>query len=244
MKNNIKTAVCIAGYFDSLTDPTSKGVDGYKHLQEHVFSKSDVDVYIHSWDTKNKEAILDLYGDSVKKHSFESQIDFSSLETMPQGSGHIPQSRVFSQFYSVQKSFELLKEANVEYDCVIKTRFDVGRINRRTSGSPNSINPYAVQCINFDPYLDMEKFYMAKWAQETFDEEGPADMWFYSDHKNMLAFASVFDLIKKEMKIGGEMERWAGTAHGGLMNTIKCYKWFLIRKNLWEKKIPLPTTWE
>ena len=40
----MKTAVCIAGYFDSFTDPNSKGVDGYKHLQKHVFSKCDTDV--------------------------------------------------------------------------------------------------------------------------------------------------------------------------------------------------------
>jgi len=240
----MKTAVCIAGYFDSFTDLSSKGVDGYEHLQKHVFSKSDVDVYIHSWDLEKKQFILDLYGESVKDHIFESQIDFSTIETVKAVGNYVSQSRLFSQYYSIQKSFELLKEAGEKYDCVIKTRFDVGRINRRTSGSPQSSNPYAVQCINFDTSLDMQNFYMAEWSQKTFDEEGPADMWFYSNQDNMMAFAHIFDTIKKDMKVGSEMEEWAGASHGGLVNGIKCYKWFLIRSGLWDKKIALPTTWE
>ena len=239
----MKTAICIAGYFDSFTDLSSKGIDGYEHLKKHVFSKSDVDVYIHSWDLEKKEFILDLYGESVKSHLFEPQIDFSPMQTLKSADGYVPQSRLLSQYYSVQKSFELLKEKGERYDCVIKTRFEVGRINRNTSG-PGLHNPYAVQCINFDPTLDMQKFYMAEWSQKYFDEEGPADMWFYSNQDNMILFSSFFDLIKKEMIKGGKMEKWAGSLHGGLVNGIKCYKWFLMRSGLWDKRVALPTTWE
>ena len=53
----MKTAVCIAGYFNSSRDLSSKGIDGYEHLKKHVFSKSDVDVYIHSWDLEKKQFI-------------------------------------------------------------------------------------------------------------------------------------------------------------------------------------------
>lgn len=95
-KNRLmKTAVCIAGYFDSFTDPNSKGVDGYKHLQKHVFSKCDTDVYMHSWDFEKKQFVLDLYGESVKGYCFEPQIDFSSIETVQQVGGYVPQSRLF-----------------------------------------------------------------------------------------------------------------------------------------------------
>ena len=48
----MKIALCLSGYFDSLTDLSSKGIDGFDHLKRHVFSKGDVDVYIHSWDKK------------------------------------------------------------------------------------------------------------------------------------------------------------------------------------------------
>ena len=52
-------------------------------------------------------------------------------------------------------------KSEVNYDCVIKSRFDLGRINRDTSGK-GGVNPYPVQCINFNPNLDMnniEKIY-------------------------------------------------------------------------------------
>jgi len=69
-------------------------------------------------------------------------------------------------------------------------------------------------------------------------------MWFYSSQDNMISFASIFDLIKKEMTTGSQMEKWAGNLHGGLVNVIKGYKWFLMRSGLWDKRIALPTTWE
>jgi hypothetical protein len=40
---------------------------------------NDVDVYIHSWDTKNKEVIENLYSTLIKKSVFEPQIDFKPL---------------------------------------------------------------------------------------------------------------------------------------------------------------------
>lgn len=234
MEKISKTAICISGYFDSLVDKSSKGVDGYNHLKNHVFSKTDVDVYIHSWDLNNKDKILDLYGDKIKTHIFEPQINFEPYVTgvdyvnNPRSS----QSRLLSQYYSVQKSFELLYSTNQHYDCVIKTRFDVGRINRNTPGTP-------VENINFNPLLPMDKFYLADWSY--FESEGPADMWFYSNYKNMRHFCDIYNLILKDMVPGGEMEKWAGSSDGGILNGIKCYKWFLIQKGLWNIKSPLQT---
>lgn len=235
-------AICLSGYFNSKQDLTSKGVDGYKHLHKHVLSKANCDVFIHSWDLENKQQILDLYGDKLKGCLFEPQIDFKPLETLPKPRGRVAQSILFSQFYSLQKSFELLKLNNKVYDSVIKTRFDVGRINRNSSGPHNLKNPYPVQCINFNPNLDMANFYMANW--QYLETEGPADMWFYSSHQNMIHFADIFNLLLKDMVKGSEMESWATQTEGGFVNGIKSYKWFLIKKNLWQKKVCLDTTWE
>ena len=73
----MKIALCLSGYFDSLTDLSSKGIDGFDHLKRHVFSKGDVDVYIHSWDKENESQIKTLY--NPKYAIFEHQIDFSDL---------------------------------------------------------------------------------------------------------------------------------------------------------------------
>lgn len=237
----MKVAICISGYFNSSRDKTSKGKDGFKHLKKHVLNKVDADVYIHSWDIENRSRIIDLYEKNLKGVLFEDQIDFTSFDLIQNEIGYVPQSAIFSQLYSVQKSFELLDMSQANYDCVIKTRFDIGRINRLTSG-PGHANPYAVQCINFSPNYDMKKFYLANW--QYLDTEGPPDMWFYSSHKNMECFREIYNVIKSDMRIDSEMDIWAGKDAGGIVNVIKAYKWFLLKNNLWGKIKPLNTIWE
>lgn len=221
----MKIALCLSGYFDSLVDSTSKGIDGFDHLKRHVFSKGDVDTYIHSWDMKNKQLIENLY---KPKHSlFESQIDFSDI-IKENGYDKIPNpprspQTIYSHFYSTSESFKYIKG---KYDWVIKSRFDIGRINRNTSGPHNPNNPYPVQCINFDPSLNPNKLYMANW--QYLESDGPADMWFYGSQNIMKPFASIFDNIDKYFRC----------------NAIHLYKEFMIQNNLWNNKVTLDTTWE
>lgn len=243
----MKIALCLHGYFNSSRDLSSLGEDGYYYIKKNILDGNNVDIYIHSWDLDNKQIIESLYGKLIKKSIFESQIDFkplfekNNLHTYPIRGGATPFWNVFSQFYSVQKSFELMNESKIEYDCVIKSRFDLGRINRNSSG-PGFGNPYAVQCINFNPNYDMENFYMANW--QYLDTEGPADMWFYSNKKNMDNFLKLFDIMSEDVKIGSEYQKWAGHEDGGLVNTIKAWKWFLLKTGLWDKKSLLETIWE
>lgn len=243
----MKTALCLHGYFNSSRDSNSLGVDGYNHINKHILEGNDVDVYIHSWDLQNQNTIESLYGNKTRASIFEHQMDFkplffeNNLHTYPMRAGATPFWNVFSQFYSVQKSFELMQKSQIDYDCVIKARFDLGRINRNTSG-PGLGNPYPVQCINFNPNYDMDRFYMANW--QYLETEGPADMWFYSNKENMLQFTKLFDTMANDVKIGSDYQNWAGENDGGLVNTIKAWKWFLIKTGLWDKKALLDTFWE
>lgn len=245
----MKTALCLHGYFNSQRDGDSRGIDGYRYIEDNILSKSDVDVYIHSWDLKNEMEICSLYSNNIISSVFEKQKDFkilynqNGLGTLPQREGVTPFWNVFSQFYSVQRVFKLLQESGNKYDCVIKSRFDLGRINRASSGPHNRMNPHPVQCINFDDARDMSKFYMANWQRERFDEEGPADMWFYSSQKNMRAFERLFDIAAADIKINSPYQEWAGEKHGGMTNTIKAWKHFLITTGLWEKRELLEGTW-
>ena len=244
----MKIALCLSGYFNSSRDKNSLGIDGYEHIKKHILDGNDVDIYIHSWDLHNQGIIEKIYGHLIKSSIFEAQIDFkpnfikNGLNNFPIHYGATPFWNVFSQYYSVQKSFELMINYNVYYDCVIKSRFDLGRINRNTSGPHNLQNPYPVQCINFDLNLDMTKFYMANW--QYLETEGPADMWFYSNKENMSNFSKIYDILSNDIKINSEYQKWAGSNDGGMVNTIKCWKWFLLKTNLWHKKIALETKWE
>ena len=66
----------------------------------------------------------------------EEQIDFS-LQVKENGMQGIPNpprkpTTILSHFYSIQKAFELCYKSGKDYDVVIKSRFDLGRINRNT----------------------------------------------------------------------------------------------------------------
>lgn len=243
----MKIALCLSGYFNSLTDQTSKGVDGFKYMRKHILSKGDVDVFIHTWDFDNMGIIKQLYEPYIKNMKIQPPIDFAdiieknklnSLLNCPR-----PPINVLSHLYGVTESIKLVYEKEVKYDVVIKSRFDLGQINRNTSG-PNKHNPYPVQCINFNENIESDKIYMANWNHFNM---GPADMWFYGDYNIMKNFTNLFESLKEEMVVDGDFHKFATAIEnnpGDLSNAIAFYKYWMMNNGLWSKRINLDTIWE
>jgi hypothetical protein len=293
----MKIALCLSGYFDSFKDGSSKGQDGYEYMQRQIFNHpaadEGIDVFFHNWEPHLEDHITKIY--EPKGYIVEPQIDFVEVAehnkvsrrhldpynqlgnwtmTSKQGAGYVGPERLLSQYYSTQKSFELKKEYEEEndfkYDCVIKSRFDLGRINRSTSG-PGKANPYACQCIKFDPTLNMEKLYMVYW--DLFNE-GPADMWFYSSSENMDNFCELYHKVLKEyLQVNSDyrltaMSGWPESKLNDYrsnemfklpndrtsnlhryppfltVNGILLMKWFLMDTGLWNKAIALEAEWD
>lgn len=241
----MKIALCLHGLFDSTQDQTSNGLDGREYIQKHILDKGDVDVFIHSWEVEKQGLIEAIY--QPKDAIFESQIDFSDLINKNglndlKGCPRSPQS-VISHLYSVNKAMNLPYKSDTKYDIIIKSRFDLGRINRNTSG-PGLGNPYAVQCINFQTDIEFDKIYMANWNHF---HMGPADMWFYGSPDVMKEFTTLFEDLKKDMHLNSNFHKFAMEIEGNsgdLSNSIAFYKWWMIQKGLWDKKITLNTIWE
>jgi hypothetical protein len=243
---NIKIALCLSGYYNSRKDKETKGDDGFDYIKRKILNGNDVDVYIHSWDKENESNIIENYKIWIKEIKVEDQKDFSKIfhqnkleEVKVWGNTLINK---FSHFYSVQESIKLMVESNKKYDCVILTRFDLSRTNRLSSG-PNFSNKYPVQCIDFNSNYDMEKFYYARWNLDLI--EGPADMWFYSNQKNMSEFQNLYDFLSSEININNiEYKLFCRNSHGGIANGVRAWKWFLINHGLWRKRFPLNSEWE
>ena len=53
----MKIALCLHGLFDSLNDLSSKGNDGFLHINKHILQNNDVDIYTHNWQPEKKEEI-------------------------------------------------------------------------------------------------------------------------------------------------------------------------------------------
>lgn len=245
----MKAALCLYGYFDCLTDTTSKGMDGYDHIKKNILNKVDTDVFIHSWQPELKDFLENLYKPKLIKS--EPQIDFvhyvndRNLDpTNYWNSIQRPPQVRFSYFYSLSQSFGLMRQHEIEsgneYDVVIKGRFDLGRTNRNTSG-PGRVCEHAVQCINFDPSLDMEKLYVADW--DSWDH-GICDMWWYSNSQNMRKFINLYEKCSNDYwNIGSDFYNSLEHKYD-LLNAIRTLKQFLIDNDLWDKVHALPTTWE
>ncbi len=241
----MKIALCLHGLFNSTTDQSSNGLDGYEYINKHILSKGNVDVYIHSWEEEMKNEILNIY--NPINIVFEKPKDFSELITS-RGLDTIkstprPINSVISHLYSVTESIKLALNSNVDYDIIIKSRFDLGRINRNTSG-PNKSNPYPVQCIKLIDEIDSDKLYMANWNHF---HMGPADMWFYGSKNIMMKFTELFTFLEKELYLDSEFHEFATNIEnnrGDLSNSIAFYKFWMIKNNLWDKRELLDTTWE
>lgn len=240
-----KIALCLHGYFNSLTDNTSLGLDGYTHIKEHILSKGNVDTFIHSWDLPNQKVIEDLYQPKIS--IFEGQKNFdkitdsrelNQLENCPR-----TPATVLSHLYSVAEVLKYPFLLNETYDIIIKARFDLGRINRATSG-PGRGNPYAVQCINFSPQIEEGRLYVADWNHF---HMGPADMWYYGSGDVMHKFTTLYEDFLEDFHIGSSYHKFATDIEGNtgdLSNAIAYYKYWMIQKNLWNNRINLPTIWE
>lgn len=244
----MRAALLLHGYFDSLTDSTSKGIDGFDHINRHILSKVPTDIFIHSWQPDIKDLLVKLY--KPVEIITESQIDFSDIvkernldsNNYWKSIGRPPENK-FSYLYSLTEVFKLLKryeDTHQKYDIVIKGRFDLGRINRNTSG-PGMNSPYPVQCINFDPTLDMKKVYAANWQH---NDVGIPDMWWYSNSDNMSKFCNLYDFcFNNYMKIGSDYYNQLQDKND-VLNAICLLKQFFIDNNLWEKLSLLETYWE
>jgi hypothetical protein len=241
----MKIALCLHGLFNSTTDSTSNGLDGFEYIKKNILSKGDVDIYIHSWEEDKKNQIIDIY--QPKSFIFEKQKDFSNIiyERNLNSLNNSPRSpqNVLSHFYSISEVFKLMYDTNHHYDIVIKSRFDLGRINRNTSG-PGKHNPYPVQCINFITNIEKDKIYMANWNHFNM---GPADMWFYGDYQLMKNFTELYNSLESQFYLNSDFHKFAFNIEnnmGDLSNSIAFYKWWMVKNGLWDKRINLNTTWE
>ena len=243
----MKIALCLHGLFNSQQDEYSDGFNGYIYIKNNILNKFDTDVFIHSWEPDNQKLLEILY--QPKSAIFEPQKDFSELIKERgldklEGCPRLPQS-VLSHLYSVTEVMKLPhQQTGVKYDMIIKARFDLGMINRRTSG-PGFVNPYPVQCINLTGcYVEENKIYNANWNHF---HMGPADMWFYGSPKVMHKFTTLYNELYEQIKIDSEFHKFATEIEGNrgdLSNAIAFYKWWMIKTDLWDNKINLDTIWE
>lgn len=240
----MKVALCLHGLFNSSTDQTSKGIDGYDYIKRNILDKfKNVDIYCQSWEPNNYEIIEKLYSPKsfckMLPVNWKDIVDLSDIRKL--NCPRSPES-VLSHFLGVQTSLRLSLSSQIDYDLIIKSRYDLGRINRLSSG-PGKANPFPVQCIAFPGKINQDKLYMANW---NYLEVGPADMWFYGK-TTMKCFNNIFYSLLQEFKIGSSYFNYASKIEsnpGNISNSIAWYKYYFMANGIWDKKELVDSIWE
>jgi hypothetical protein len=114
----MKIALCLSGQPRGL----SKAFNYYK---TNLLDFYDVDVFCHSWNSELNDKILNLY--KPKSYIFEDP-KFSEQEdkkyTNTPDASKWPPRFTLSAFYSINESKKLFQEFGINYDFVIRTRYD------------------------------------------------------------------------------------------------------------------------
>jgi hypothetical protein len=249
----MRVALCLHGNFNSNYDKTSTGFEGYKYIKKSILDKYQTEVFIHSWDLKNKDTIIELYRpvDCLfeKQKSFDDIIETNGLSALINQSR--PPRTVLSHLYSVSQSINLCYNKKSNYDLIIKARFDLGRINRFNTHPLISLYSfirgngliYPVQTIRIINSVNKKKIYTAYW--EKFDN-GPADMWFYGSQEAMKIFTGLYEDLVKDFKVDSDYSLYVKkniNESFDISNAINYYKYWFLKYDKWKDIQRIKTKW-
>lgn len=175
-----------------LTGLPRKVEDGYNSTWKHIIENYDTDVYLHAWKDEEWELVTQIYP-TAKSFQVQEPFKFTKYKEgirLPHTdkSRPLPQYDVMScfrqlpMFYSWQMGYKPLYDTMVEYDVVIRSRYDLGI-------------PSPIQLSNFD--MNMVNHSAVNGG--FFDD----NLCITNKHNSDILFHNVFDNIIKNSRETG-----------------------------------------
>ena len=197
-----------------LTGLARKVEEGYEHYWKHIIDNHDVDFYLHCWEDEEWEKVQKVYPNpkyiyiqkpfkfTIYKEGIESPNDDKSrpLEEYDVWGNFRP----FPMFYSWQETYRALRLSRHKYDCIIRSRYDLG------ANVPIDINK-----------LDMSKINISNqhWPNSEITDD---NLCILNQENAQILFDDIFtEYIEHSKKIG-----YIEFAEKNFMNILK-------RKNLY-----------
>jgi len=134
-----------------LTGLARKVQEGYNDFWKYIIDNNDVDLYLHAWESKPDEVTNNE--DSNIVHQVYPNATYVNIEKpfkftkyregikTPRDDKSRPlvdfdvfsNFRSFPMYYSWQSTYENIKSSNIDYDCIIRSRYDIGGDNLNIS---------------------------------------------------------------------------------------------------------------
>lgn len=196
-----RVGLCLSGLVGGTKGKDSAGATldvemPFEHYKQHILSKNDVDVFIHSWSVEQAKQLQELY--HPLGSVFEKQMHFSDDFRK-----HITYSRWYGQREAINLKRRYEEENHFQYDMVMIARLDLLWF----------IDVY------FGDY-ESQYFYASHWNYNgppggrglgPYDRsnlhkgEAFLDLWFFSSSPNMDKFGQLYnnlDGILSGVKMG------------------------------------------
>jgi len=126
-----------------LTGLARKVKEGHTNYWKHIIKNNDVDLYLHAWESKpdgitnneDSDFVKEVYP-NAKYIKIEKPFKFTKYKegisnptndkSRPLEDFDVDSSfRSFPMFYGWETTYQNIKNSNVEYDCVIRSRYDL-----------------------------------------------------------------------------------------------------------------------
>ena len=129
-----------------LTGLARKVQEGYDGYWKHIIDNNDVDLYLHTWESKSDDITNNEDSDIVSKVysntkylSIETPFKFTKYreginilgndKSRPLEDFDVYSNfRSFPMFYSWEITYKHILDSGINYDCVIRSRYDIGGI--------------------------------------------------------------------------------------------------------------------
>jgi len=242
-----KYALCLMGLIGGSDGSFGGGstidyVRCYDHYRKYILRKSGVDVFIHCWEPKYQQRLVELY--QPKKFVFEKQRKFSKSLKVQNG---------FSRWYSSKRTLELKKqyeqENNFKYDLVMVGRFDTMWLKPVDF---SKFDPQYFWASNYNTYPGYHDAVRYEKNNHSLKLKHLQDIWFFSNSDLMDYFGTLFDRYQikngfhcnccpdireiyphaaayRHLHLGGYENRIRYIFYRG--NEYELYRWHVLRKN-------------
>jgi len=234
----MKVAVCVSGLPRNYEQ-------GFKELKKWFLNKYDCDIYIHTW--YDTESVFETGHDYLEKKTYSfTQKDYDKILTLYKPKAHefqipIPFDEtdirgfhlkyklhnILSAAYSIQACYNLVKESGIEYDYIIRYRFD---LQFTKYVSPKCI--FLKDIFQLDPskyncfkYPDIDGF-----PQRTSEID---DQFIVSGPQVAEVYANYFSYILNYIYMDQEYGEWLKTVTSTADKTVaeSLLKWHVVLKN-------------
>ena len=134
-----------------LTGLARKVEDGYNQYWKHIIENHDVDLYLHAWESKPDDITNNEDSDDVLKVYnnpsyclIENPFKFTKYREGIKTPGDDKSRplvdfdvygnfRSFPMYYSWQSTYKQIQNSGIDYDCIIRSRYDIGGDNLNVS---------------------------------------------------------------------------------------------------------------